>query len=239
MRKTFLYFLLLLIFSSQGFAQVGKYRSDLALGINGGLLMNRVTFSPRVQQNMYFGPEVGISLRYTCEKYFAAVCALQVEVNFSRQGWSEMAEDGSFSFRRDMNYIHIPFMARLGFGCERKGVMGYIILGPQLGYCIGEKNTRIGAWTPEGLPQTPEGTTAHYNKTVEKPFEYGLAGGAGIEFSHPRIGHIALEGRYFFGLSDIFGNGKRDPFGRSANSSIIVKLSYFLDLKKTKDSSIK
>lgn len=238
-RHLLLLLLLAAAFSLPGSAQVGRYRSDLAVGVNGGLLMNRVTFSPRVQQNMYMGPEVGLSLRYTCEKYFAAVCALQVEVNYSRQGWSEMAEDGSYSFRRDMDYIHIPFMARLGFGRERKGVMGYIIAGPQLGYCLHENSTRTGEWTAEGIPATPEGTTAHYNKAVEKPFEYGIVGGAGIEFSHPRMGHIALEGRYLFGLSDIFGNGKKDPFGRSANSTILVKLSYFFDVRKTKDSSIR
>jgi hypothetical protein len=66
-------------------AQVGKYRSDLAIGINGGIVMNSVSFSPRVQQGMLIGPELGVSLRYTCEKYFAAVCAVQAEINFSRQ----------------------------------------------------------------------------------------------------------------------------------------------------------
>ncbi len=220
-------------------AQVGKYRSDLAIGINGGLIMNKVTFSPSVQQGMAMGPEIGLSLRYTCEKYFAAVCALQVELNYSRQGWKEAPENGTYTYARALDYIHIPFMARMGFGRERKGFMGYVILGPELGYCIGDSDTRTGEWTEEGLPKYPEGPTAHYNKAVEKKFEYGILGGAGLEFSHPRVGHFALEGRYVFGLSDFFGNGKKDPFGRSAHSSIVVKMSYFWDIKKTKDKSIR
>lgn len=220
-------------------AQVGKYRSDLAIGASGGILMNNVTFSPRIQQTMYMGTEFGLSLRYTCEKYFAMVCAVQTELNFSRQGWNEEVENSTYSYRRDMNYIHIPFMARLGFGRERKGVMGYIILGPQIGFCIGESDTRNGEWTDKGTPLRPESATQQYNLNVQKPFEYGIAGGAGIEFSHPRIGHFDLEGRYLFGLSDIFNNGKKDPFGRSANSSIIVKLSYFWDIRKTPDNTIK
>ena len=105
-------------------AQVGKYRSDLAIGVNGGIVMNSVTFSPRVKQSMLIGPELGVTLRYTCEKYFAMVCALQTEVNFSRQGWKEVPEKGNYTYQRNMDYIHIPFMARLGFGRERKGVMG-------------------------------------------------------------------------------------------------------------------
>ena len=129
-------------------------------------------------------------------------------------------------------------MARMGFGRERKGFMGYIILGPEIGFCIGESNSRTGKWTAD-LPTNPEGPTAQYDKTVEKTFEYGILGGAGVEFSHPRIGHFALEGRYVFGLSDIFNNGKKDPFGRSAHSSIVVKMSYFWDIKKTKDKNIR
>lgn len=231
--------LLLLTLSMAASAQVGKYRSDLAIGINGGLIMDRVTFSPRVQQGMTMGPEIGLSLRYTCEKYFAAVCALQVEANYSRQGWSEAPEDGTYTYARTMDYIQIPFMARMGFGRERKGFMGYVILGPEIGFCIGENERRTGEWTEEGLPQSPEGPTAQYNKAVEKNFSYGILGGAGMEFSHPRIGHFTLEGRYVFGLSDIFHNGKKDPFGRSAHSSIVVKMSYFWDIKKTKDKTIR
>lgn len=221
------------------FAQVGEFRSDLAIGVNGGIVMNTVTFSPKIQQGMKLGPELGVSVRYTCEKYFAAVCALQAEVNFSRMGWTENIENGSYSYVRNMDYINVPFMARLGFGRERKGVMGYVIVGPQISFCIGESDTRTGEWTDQNLPLYPEGPTAHYNLGIEKKFGYGIIGGAGIEFSHPRIGHFALDGRYFFGLSDIFNNGKKDPFGRSANSSIMVKLSYFWDVKKTKDDSIR
>lgn len=232
------------------FAQVGKFRSDLAIGVNGGIAMNSVTFTPKIQQGMKMGSELGVSIRYTCEKYFAAVCALQAEVNFSRLGWTENIENETYSYMRNMDYISVPFMARLGFGRERKGLMGYIILGPQLAFCIGENDTRSGEWIdtanpydPEGptinIPQYPEGPTEHYNLAVQKKFGYGIVGGAGMEFSHPRIGHFALDGRYFFGLSDIFNNGKKDPFGRSANSTIMVKLSYFWDIKKTKDDTIK
>lgn len=239
MRYYIIHILLLLAFPSITLAQVGKYRSDLAIGINGGIIMNKVTFSPRVQQGMPIGPEIGVSLRYTCEKYFAVVCALQTEINFSRQGWNETPENGTYTYARTLDYIHIPFMARLGFGRERKGFMGYVILGPEIGFCIGDHANHTGEWTEAGLPLYPEGPTSQYNKDIEKKFEYGILGGAGVEFSHPRLGHFAVEGRYVFGLADIFNNGKKDPFGRSANSSVVVKMSYFWDIKKTRNKSIR
>ncbi len=239
MKYHIVHIVLLLALPLLASAQVGKYRSDLAIGINGGVIMNSVTFSPRVQQGMSIGPELGLTLRYTCEKYFALVCAFQTEVNYSRQGWKESIENGTYTYTRSLDYIHVPFLARLGFGRERKGFMGYIILGPEIGFCIGDSDKRTGEWTDEGLPKYPQGSTEQYNKAVEKKFEYGIIGGAGLEYSHPRIGHIAIDARYLFGLSDIFGNGKKDPFGRSAHSGIIVKMSYFWDIKKTKDKSIK
>ncbi|MCM1371819.1 MAG: PorT family protein [Bacteroides sp.] len=239
MKYRIIQLLFLLTLPLMATAQVGKYRSDLAIGVNGGIIMNKITFSPRVQQGMPIGPEIGLSLRYTCEKYFATVCALQAEINYSRQGWNEMAENGTYNYARTLDYVHIPFMARMGFGRERKGFMGYVILGPEIGFCIGEGDSRTGEWTDEGLPMFPEGPTAQYNKAVEKKFEYGILGGAGLEFSHPHVGHFAIEGRYIFGLSDIFNNGKKDPFGRSAHSSIVVKMSYFWDIKKTKGKTIR
>ena len=43
-----------------------------------------------------------------------------------------------------------------------------------------------------------------------------------------------LEGRYYYGLSDIFGNGKQDVFGRSANGTIAIRATYLFDIIRTK-----
>jgi hypothetical protein len=48
-----------------------------------------------------------------------------------------------------------------------------------------------------------------------------------------------LEGRYYYGLGDIYGNSKRDFFGRSNNNAIVVKLTYLFDIMKTNNSKIK
>ena len=45
-------------------------------------------------------------------------------------------------------------------------------------------------------------------------------------------GNFIIEGRYFFGLSDMFGNAKADPFGRSANTTITAKVTYLIDIFK-------
>ena len=63
--------------------------------------------------------------------------------------------------------------------------------------------------------------------------------GAGIEFSLPKIGHILLDARYYFGLGNIYGNSKQDYFGKSNQQAIVIKMSYLFDIIKTKNSNIK
>ena len=65
MRKVLI---LLLLSSSLGVsAQVGEYRRDLAVGVNGGYVMSTINFMPEVPQKMLGGMTAGVSMRYTCE----------------------------------------------------------------------------------------------------------------------------------------------------------------------------
>ena len=64
---------------------------------------------------------------------------------------------------------------------------------------------------------------------ADRKFDYGIAGGAGLEV-RTGIGNFILEGRYYFGLNDFYNNTKRDYFGRSAHATIIGKLTYLFDL---------
>ena len=71
---------------------------------------------------------------------------------------------------------------------------------------------------------------------VEKKFDYGIAAGLGAEWSIRRIGHIILEARYYYGLGNIYGNSKKDFFGKSNNSNIIIKITYLYDIVKNKNN---
>lgn len=221
-------------------AQIGEPRDEIAVGFNGGMSFNRVTFDPTIQQKMHTGPTFGLTFRYTCEKYFSAVCALQVELNYARLGWKESIEDGQNNplpdrYERHMDYIQIPFMARLGWGREVRGLMGYLIAGPQVGFCFGEKSERSAEWTEvsPGVPDRPNGMYAQYSMPLERKFDYGITGGLGLEL-HTKIGHFMVEGRYYYGLSDLFGNSKSDVFSRSNNGTITAKVTYLFNVRADK-----
>ena len=214
-------------------AQVGKPRNDFAVGVNGGYIVNKVDFSPTIKQNWHGGETFGLSLRYTCEKYFSAICAVAAEVNYADMGWRELIETSDETYSRDVRYVQVPIFARLGWGRERRGGQFFIQVGPQLGYYLSDKAHLGGDWTADSPGRRPNGVVQQYTLDVENKFEYGITGGAGVELS-TRAGHFILDGRYYFGLSDMFHNGKKDPFGRSANGAITVKLSYLFDVIRTK-----
>lgn len=112
--------------------------------------------------------------------------------------------------------------------------MFYVVAGPQLGYCIGDKEHKGGAFSEETLNKRPNKVTQQYGKAIDRPFDYGITGGLGLEINTRKAGHFMIEGRYYFALSDIYNNGKRDPFSRSANGTISAKVTYLFDLIKTK-----
>lgn len=235
-------------------AQVGDYRNDFAVGVSAGYMMSNVAFVPDVPQKMQTGLTAGLTLRYTCEKYFKSICAIVAEVNVAQTGWKEdildvnnqpvyYAEDADksmpLSYQRKMTYIQVPLLARLGWGRERKGFQGFFQAGPQIGFFLDESaSTNVVAGKPLANDRASQ-VVAQNSLAVENKFDYGIAAGAGVEFSMRRVGHFMLEGRYYYGLRNIFKNSKSDYFGKSNFGQIVVKASYLFDIVRTKNDKIK
>lgn len=218
-------------------AQIGEQRNVLSLGANAGVALNSVDFDPTIKQKMHAGPSLGLSLKYMCEKYFTTYCALYTELNYTQLGWKEdirslQGERLNDTYSRSVSYLQIPIFARLAWGKEQRGLQFFFQVGPQIGFCIGDSDKRSAIWTTDeqGIPSRPNNVVAQYDLDIEHKFDYGIAGGLGLEYNSP-IGHFILEGRYYYGLADMFGNSKKDPFARSANGTIHIKLAYLMDLK--------
>lgn len=245
MRK--LLILTLLAFVSAGVsAQIGKHRNDLSIGVNGGYILSNVGFDPKVNQKMHGGITGGLSFRYVCEKYFSTICAVQVEVNYAKIGWKEDILDMSDNpvinpvtgaaeaYSRTMNYIQIPIFAHLGWGREQRGFQFFFQAGPQIGICLGESEDMNFSLDNINLDDRTNKIVAQYDMPVENKFDYGIAAGLGMEYSHPKLGHFQFEGRYYYGLGNIYGDSKKDYFGKSNFGNIVIKMTYLFDLVKTK-----
>ena len=142
---------LILLIPIAASAQIGDHRNELAVGVNGGYAMSNVGFSPNIPQKTFGGKTAGLTVRYTCEKYFKSICAIVAELNITQMGWKEDINDADMQpvinsvtgepelYQRQLTYIQVPLMARLGWGRERNGFQAFFQLGPQLGYFLKEK----------------------------------------------------------------------------------------------------
>lgn len=225
-----------LIFTPLVKAQVGAARYDLAIGATAGITMNRVDFEPSIRQQNLLSPTFGVVFRYTSERYFTMYCAFQAELNYARLGWKEdvvnsVGERMPDRYQRGIHYVQLPLLASLGWGREYRGLMFRVLLGPQLGvYLSDSEQQKNFTYNAQGHPERPNNVYQQYGMPVKNKIDYGLAGGLALEWSNS-LGHFYAEGRYYYGLADLFGNGKADVFSRSANQTISIKLGYLLPLK--------
>ena len=256
MKRRATLFAVMLCVALNALAQIGEYRNEFAIGINGGVTLSRVSFVPEVPQNQLMGKTIGLTLRYTGEKYFNSICAVVAEVNLAQMGWNERIWDNADqpvinsqtgvaeNYSRIVNYIQVPFFARLGWGRERRGFQGYFQAGPQLCYYLSEKTeANFDLDNPNvkdrmSLISRPDYSNM-YHMPIENMFDYGIAAGAGLEFSHPRVGHFMVEGRFYYGLGNVYGNTKRDYFAKSNYQTIVIKATYLFDLIKSDNPKIK
>jgi len=228
MKKLLTLFLFFTILSS-AYAQVGDARNRLYIGVNGGMGTSSVSFIPSIKQQLSLGPTFGFSIRHISEKYFFLICGTQMEVNIANRGWTELIEDGSGNeYTRVSTYVEVPFFAHLGVGREYRGFHGYLNLGPQVGYLLGEKEI-YGGKKPWDTTNRPNQVIEQYGKAIENKLDYGITASVGLELL-TGSGVFGLEGRYYFGLGNIYGITKKDYFGRCANSTISVRATYSFKL---------
>lgn len=234
---TYILLLLGLAMSATMQAQVGDHRNDLSVGVTAGYTLNKMDFQPVIKQAMKGSPMLGVASRFICEKYFTCVCGVELEVLLQNLGWKEVIEDGSGNaYKRDLYFVEVPMLMQLGWGRERRGAKFFIEAGPQLGVYLGSKEHKEG--NPWDDTHRPNNVNYQYGKDPDNTIDYGIAAGLGLEYSTP-VGHFLLQGRYYYGLGDVYDNSKRGKFGRSANQTIQVKLTYLFDLIRTKNDRIK
>jgi hypothetical protein len=218
---------LILLSSLTVYAQAA-FQREWAYGLNGGMNFSSVSFTPKIPQETLRQVSGGAIVRYVTESNFG----LQVELNYSLRGWKEVVNDVHTNYHtQSLSYLELPMMTHI-YAKLGKKIRWVFNLGPQLSYNIGYKvldsniemqvlETQAGENTRKAYPPY------HYDPKVERPFDYGLTGGTGLEL-RTGIGHFIVEGRYYFGLSDMFNNTRQDYFQASHNQVIGVKVCYLI-----------
>lgn len=159
-----------------------EYSPNFSVGVRGGATLSSMAFTPEVHQSMIQGLTMGVTARYTEEKYFGLIG----EVNITQRGWKEdfvRDEAPKFEYSRTLTYVQIPLLTHIYFGSRK--VKGFFNLGPEVGFLINDKITANFDYNKydaiEGFPQGYR-TNEQLRMEVQNTFDYGIAGGAGIEF---------------------------------------------------------
>ena len=246
MRRHLIIIILFLSVNIVAKAQVGSYRNDFGLGFNAGCVLSNVGFSPKVSQGFHSGITGGLSFKYVCEKYFNTICSILAEVNYSQVGWKEDILDNEDNvvinpvtgiaekYSRTINYIQIPVFAHLAWGKEENGFQFFFQAGPQFGVFLNESTSTNFDFASRNIADRANTIVAQDTMSVENKFDYGIAAGVGVEYSGHKLGHFLLEARYYYGLGNIYGDSKKDYFGKSNLGNIVIKLTYLFDMAKTK-----
>lgn len=212
-----------------GFAQKkDPFKGELYLGVGGGTLFSKVDFVPGVPlafKQGYFG---GLAGKYISEKNLGLIA----EVNFTQRGWTETYDPSTnFSYSRTLNYVEIPFMTHIYFGQRTRFIVN---LGPQISLLMGDKEEMSQALSDDVDARRAANPDAQIGMQYEgiyplKKVDYGLVGGVGMELK-TGMGDFDIEGRYYFGLGDIFTSRRSEKayFSRSASRLIEAKLTYYI-----------
>lgn len=204
------------------------FEPNIAVGGHAGYTLSKVNFNPSVPQTMLGGFEAGFSFRYMEEKNFGLI----VEVNAEQRGWKEKFEGYSYKYQRQLTYIQIPFLTHIYFGSSR--MHGFFNAGPEIGYMISSStkaNFNYENYSDIADFPSSNRNTDQFVLPVKYKFDYGISAGLGAEWFARRHHSFYIEGRFYYGLHDVFSNHKKDTFSGSASMSLMIKLGYYYRIK--------
>jgi hypothetical protein len=219
-------------------AQRVRPQNEFYVGVGAGSLMSQVDFMPRITQDYQLGFQGGIAAKFISE-FFSEGGSVRAgvigELNLQQRGWVERFNDEQtelgFSYSRALNYISIPFMTHVNAG--RGNVRFIFNAGPQVSILLSDNQNMSQALANEIARQQAAQPGAPIGMQYQsfdhlKRLDYGIVGGLGMQLK-TGLGDFDLEGRYYFGLADVFESrrSRNAHFSRSAHRTIEVKLTYY------------
>ncbi len=201
--------------------------AQYSIGIKGGSGFSQVNFQPARRINSLNKHSFGLSFKYLPppqKNYKRDLRAgISVELNYTGRGWEEFFISTDSVFRKDINYIELPFLSHFSLGKKR---FRFIInMGPVISYGINgtEKYER----------EKKEYSIKNYNYPSDKDnkFDFALCGGIGCCFDAD-IGSIELQARYNHSLTNVIDVEAIDRAAWAQNQYINISLAYYFNFGK-------
>lgn len=186
--------------------------AQIGIGLRGGILTTSASFDDDetttevLEEENVTGYTIGIPIEIAVSNVFS----LQPEINFQRRGTSVInrfdSDDGqplSQSIDRDINFLEIPFLVKLGYTTESFTVAA--VAGPSWSYALGGTTT---------AGNVVDNTESIFGDPVEGEYDIDFdeegynrsqwGGHVGLQGGIPAgPGKIILDARYQFAFTDI------------------------------------
>ncbi|MBT8267303.1 MAG: PorT family protein [Bacteroidia bacterium] len=181
MKKTILTIVIGLTLILSSIAQESTDRSSTA-GLKGGYNLAAVSYDDDSETGQRHGFHIG----FYGESFLSKAVALQLEVNYSQQGYE--LKDGGGTFTQKLNYINLPVMLKIYLDTNF-----FLEVGPQVGLAISHKeefdsNFNLFDTSQEFDPQN---------------FDWGVNFGGGFKTDTG----VTIGVRYHSGMGDIYDEG--------------------------------
>ncbi len=194
----------ILLMSLLTLSMIHTVSAQARVGIKGGLNVSNLYIDNIHDENARYGFNVGLYGQILSSDFFA----IQPELLYSTKGSKAFYEDlGDQTVKYNFNYIDLPVLAvfKLGRSAE-------IHVGPYVSYLL---NANI-SYSGDVINGDDE-----IDKDDLKSYDYGLAGGFGLNFGPMQAGV-----RYNYGLVKIADNAASELYlGDSKNSVAQIYLS--------------
>lgn len=212
MRK-YLFIVLICFLTLPIIAQDEEFKSFYAFGVKQGASYTSVNFDPSIKTDPHVGYHGGLVFKFQNEKLFA----LQVELNYSKKGWTENLDTIDNSYNRNMGYIELPLMTQLVIG-KRPNLKYYLNVGTSFAYLLSEKESVV--------VNDETYRREYYEKKIENKFDYSIVAEVGLAYI-TGIGEFQFGLRYQITLTDLFEINDDSTFRGSQNTLWNFSVSYF------------
>ena len=106
----------------------------------------------------------------------------------------------------NLHYIELPILMNLNFGSQ---VCRWIFnLGPQIGYCVWDES-----------------------KSIDHPFDWGLAAGTGFYVQTKKAGTYELEMRFDFSFGGVLGTSVTDSYNMASPMDVSINLGWYMPVR--------
>lgn len=179
------------LFSAAHAAEKDDFQFGIRMGAQFSKLKGESDLGPNFESK-YAKSLVGPAFGFIFEIPVHANFEIRPELNFGSQG-QKFALPGDIKVNNWMGYVQVPVLFRGQYGSDK--VRGFLQAGPQFGY-----GAFILSRAKDGNGNKEKEADSFSDQNL-KPFDAGIAIGAGVEF--PAANGIEIEARYYGGMANI------------------------------------